>query len=146
MTPITIESILAIPKLCSSYTRERLEELFAGRETITPQELLATDINSHNEHSKEDRVWTLSQPGILNEETSKKICELLLAPLKDFEGETQTGVKEGYREVLTTGNIKKALRVSYLHADYVGGQTQEAKKAEQERQYLVFKSVIEASP
>jgi hypothetical protein len=145
MTPITIDNVLALPKLCSSYTRERLEQIFAGRTVMTSKEVLATDVNSHEVHSKEDRIWTLSQPGILDIETSLRICTILLDPLMSYVGDTQIGVRDDAISALATGNIQKALRASYFHADYVGGHTKEVKLAEKERQYQVFLSVIGGS-
>lgn len=47
---ITVNKIMSLSP-CARYTRERVMELWAGRKSITPEELLALPI------SAEDRIW-----------------------------------------------------------------------------------------
>ena len=47
---------------CKEYSRERIEELFAGRESLTPQEIAALSIPAV------DRLWVLLREEILPKE------------------------------------------------------------------------------
>jgi len=56
MKTLTVDEVMA---LHPCYTRERVEELWAGRESLTLAEIAALDI------PLEDRLWCVLAPGVL---------------------------------------------------------------------------------
>ena len=61
---------------CKEYTLERVEELFAGREALTPQEVAALDIPA------KDKLWVLLRGEILPAEVLHELaCKFAERPL-----------------------------------------------------------------
>lgn len=72
MTVITLEQVRAWHP-CPDYTDERLAELAAGRESITPLEALDLPIPA------KDRVWLLTQRGALPDAVRRQWVEVVVS-------------------------------------------------------------------
>lgn len=71
---LTIDDVLN-HNPCPGYTRERVEELFAGRETITAKDILAMDIGNL------DKIWIIDVAGMVSEEDTLAIQEKILSEM-----------------------------------------------------------------
>ena len=63
MRTLTVDDVMAYEPC---YTRERVEELFAGRTKMTIREICAVDVRA------KDRVWLLTQDGVLDADMRDK--------------------------------------------------------------------------
>jgi hypothetical protein len=66
MKSLTVDQIMEL-KPC--YSRAEVEAVFNGRESLTLAEILAADI------PPEDRIWVLTQPGVMTPEQVKTFCD-----------------------------------------------------------------------
>ena len=71
---LTIDDVLS-HNPCSEYTRERVETLFAGRETITAKDVLAMDIGNL------DKIWIIDVAELISEEDTAAIKEKILSEM-----------------------------------------------------------------
>jgi len=69
MKTLTIDDVLAYEPC---YTRERVEELFAGRTEMTIREICAVDVPA------KDRVWLLTQDGVLDADMRDKWITMIV--------------------------------------------------------------------
>ena len=80
MKTVTIDQIMA-REPCEEYPRERVEELFAGRESLTALELLDLEIPF------QDRLWVFCKCGLLSAKDLRLFaCDCAESALHIFEG------------------------------------------------------------
>jgi len=81
MKSVTIDQVMAW-RPCGTYTQERVAELFAGRETLSPRDIMALDIPAT------DRFWALARPAFLSKESLHLLaCTIAEDMLPFFEDE-----------------------------------------------------------
>jgi len=69
MKTLTVDDVMAYEPC---YTRERVEELFAGRTEMTIREICAVDVRA------KDRVWLLTQDGVLDADMRDKWITMIV--------------------------------------------------------------------
>ena len=67
MKRVTIDEVMSWHP-CENYTRKRVTDLFAGRETITALDIFDLDIPD------EDKLWAVLRPGLIPEPTLHELA------------------------------------------------------------------------
>ena len=87
MLAVTVDQVMSWPP-CEDYTRERVEELFAGREAMTALEILELDIPC------EDILWAVLREELIPAETLHEFtcrCDAAADAAAPFWRTTQRG-------------------------------------------------------
>lgn len=127
-TTVTIADILAYGP-CSVYTPKRLAELFNGRESMSMEEILATDIPSDH------KLDCILRSGLVAEEVQSELKKHVTGTMSsDGKAVTQKGTladtRNRYAEQATRSSTEAAAAIVLSHADkFEEGWTRDQRRS-----------------